>query len=131
MPREKSQAMLLLSKRKSIPVNEIFFYIANGYEVFVFADTLKDVDFADIYSATFFEGISVSNNTWPYLTKTILKKTLKTIYEDMAYDRYEINFRIPEEYAPSRKNASIFAECQVEGMPSIDKIVKIKKTNEL
>lgn len=120
-----------VTKIKNIPVYEIFFYLSNGCKVFAFSDNLSEIDFADIYSATFFEGISVSNRTWPYLTKANLKKTLKTIHDDMAFDQYEIKFGIPEEYAPSRNNAFVFAQCEVEGMPSIDKLVKIRKTNEL
>jgi hypothetical protein len=135
---------------KKIPQYEVFFYFSKGRKVFLFVDDLAEIDFADIYSATYFEAISISNHSWKYLTKTALNSTLKVIHDDMAYDHYNINFGIPDQYAPGKNNAIIYAACNVEKIPAprndfteycekimgtseidIDKIAKIQKANEL
>jgi hypothetical protein len=121
----------LLISRKTKPLYGIFLFLSDESKVFLFANDLNDIDFSDIYSATFFEGFSISNASWSYLTKAKLDATLRKIQKDMAFDQYKILFGIPQEYAPSRKNALIVAQCQVAGIPSIDKIAKIKKANEL
>jgi len=134
---------------KKIPQFEVFFYFSKGRKVFLFVDDLDQIDFADIYAATYFEALSISNHSWKYLTKTALNSTLKAIHDDMAYDRYDINFGIPDQYAPGKNNALIYAACNVERIPAprndfteycekimgtseidIDKIAKIQKANE-
>jgi hypothetical protein len=116
---------------KTLPPFEVFFYLSNNRKVFLYANDLGDIDFADIFSAIFFEGISISNRNWKHLTENILNSTLKAIHEDMAFDHYEIQFDVPEEFAPNNKNTFIFTQCLVEGMPSLDKIVKMNKAKEL
>jgi len=81
---------------KKIPQFEVLFYFSKGRKVFLFVDDLAQIDFADIYSAIYFEAISISNHSWKYLTKTALNSTLKIIHDDLAYDRYDINFGIPD-----------------------------------
>jgi hypothetical protein len=117
--------------RNSPPPYIVSFYLSDETRLFLAADNLKDIDFADIYSATFFEYISISNRKWKYLTKATLYSTLKLVHDDMAFDQYKIVFGIPDAYAPGRNIAVIWALCQVEGTPTIDKIAKIRKTNEL
>jgi hypothetical protein len=127
----KKWVTMQMFTNKTNPSYIILFYLSSGVKIFTFVDDLKEIDFADIYSSTFFEAIAISNHTWPYLTKQNLKKTLASISEDMAYDGYNIHFDIPEEYLPNKNNPLLFAQCQIDGMPSIDKIAKIQKTNEL
>jgi hypothetical protein len=116
---------------QAIPLYKVLFHLADGKTVFLFANDLKDIDFADVYSATCFEYISVACRRWKLLTKANLRSTLKMIRDDMAFDRYEIHFVIPDECTPGREIAQVFAHCRVEGIPGIDKIAKIRKTNEL
>lgn len=135
---------------KKIPQFEVFFYFSKGRKVFLFVDDLSEIDFADIYAATYFEAISISNHSWKYLTKTALNSTLKIVHDDMAYDRYDIKFGIPDQYSPSKTNSIIYAICNVERIPAprndyteycekimgtseidIDKIAKIQQANEL
>ncbi|NLC31257.1 MAG: hypothetical protein GX765_04370, partial [Candidatus Moranbacteria bacterium] len=68
---------------KNIPQFEVFFYFSKGRKVFLFVDDLAQIDFADIYAATYFEALSISNHSWKYLTKTALNSTLKAIHDDM------------------------------------------------
>jgi hypothetical protein len=119
------------SHDQAIPLYKVLFHLADGKTVFLFANDLKDIDFADVYSATCFEYIAVACRRWKTLTKANLRSTLKMIRDDMAFDQYKIRFMIPDESAPGREIAQVFAHCRVEGIPGIDKIAKVRKTNEL
>jgi len=139
-----------LKFHKTSPRFEVCFYFSKGRKVYLFVNDLNEINFADIYAATLFEAISISNHEWKYLTKTILNSILKTVHEDMACDRYFVKFGIPEQYSPGKNNSIIYTVCEVDRIPSqqndyteycekiigtsdvdIDKIAKIRKANDL
>ena len=99
--------------------------------VYLFVNDLDEIDYSDIYSAAFFTAIAVHGNKWKTLTEKRLESTLKLITDNMAHNKFTITFEIPPEYRPSKANNSLFLSTKVDGAPSIDKVINIRKAIKL
>lgn len=125
-----SQQKYWLEARK-VPQFCFLFYLYNGSRIFLFADKITDIDFADIYSATGFYAISILNPLWKKVTRKFTDSFLKKLLYDLEFDQYKVEFDVPEEYGPGSDSKILYIKCRIQGDQTIDKIAKIKKCQDL
>ncbi|NLG17280.1 MAG: hypothetical protein GX556_08140 [Fibrobacter sp.] len=99
--------------------------------VYLFVSDLDEIDYSDIYSASFFTAIAVNGTKWKTLTEKRLQSTIKLITDNMARSKFNITFEVPPEYQPSKTSNTLFVATKVDGAPSIDKVLNIRKTINL
>jgi len=118
-------------KAGKVPRFCFLFYLYNNSRLFLFADKITDIDFADIYTATGFCAISILNPSWKKVTRKITDSFLKKLRYDLEFDQYEVELDVPEEYGPGSDSRILYVKCRIQGDPTIDKIAKMKKCQDL
>jgi hypothetical protein len=117
-----------LKKDKKAPCTVVFF-MDDGLYVFLAADALDEIDFADVYAGTGFIGFCVHESGRDHWTPSPAKRVEKKIKHDLTYDYKKVILfmqRVPG------GNEFLQFRCAISDEDlGMDKIVKIAKVREL
>lgn len=70
---------------------EIRFLSGDPHEVYVYVDSLNDIDLADVYQITFYNCLLITREGGKKWTKRIVKEFVEEVRSDLEYDGDEVS----------------------------------------